>query len=136
MHRTVYRHRVAFYETDAMAIVHHSNHIRYFELARVAWMDEHHRPYTAYMEEGLNFATTAAEASYLRPLPFDAEIDIAAWLEWARGASIRIAYEIHHDGELAATGATEHAMVDNEGRPRRIPKAQREQLQAIAESAG
>ena len=35
------RHRVPFYETDAMAIVHHANYVRYFELARVVWLDEH-----------------------------------------------------------------------------------------------
>ncbi len=134
MAETTFRHRVAFYETDAMGIVHHSNHIRFFELARVAWMQEHHRPYTEYMAEGLNFATTSAEAEYLLPLPFDAEIDITARLEWARGASIRIAYTIHHAGALVATGATEHAMVDGNGRPRRIPKTQRDELQALARS--
>ena len=29
------QHRVPFYETDAMGIVHHSNYLRYFELARI-----------------------------------------------------------------------------------------------------
>ncbi len=130
--KTTFRHRVAFYETDAMGIVHHSNHIRFFELARVAWMDEHHCPYTDYMALGWNFATTKATAEYLRPILFDRQIEIDAWLEWARGASIRIAYVIRDGGTVAATGSTEHALVDTDGRPRRIPKAKREQLAALA----
>ena len=118
-----------------MGIVHHSNHIRFFELARVAWMDEHHCPYTDYMALGLNFATTAATAEYLQPITFDTEIEIDAWLEWARGASIRIAYQIRDGGSVAATGATEHAMVDDEGRPRRIPKDKRAELAKLASAA-
>ncbi len=130
--KTTITHRVAFYETDAMGIVHHSNHIRFFELARVAWMNEHHCPYTDYMALGLNFATTVAAAEYLLPIQFDREIEVDAWLEWARGASIRIAYVIRDGGEIAATGATEHAMVDEAGRPRRIPRDKRAALAKLA----
>ena len=38
-----------FYETDAMGVVHHSNFVRYLELARVAWLDAHDRPYVEYV---------------------------------------------------------------------------------------
>ena len=40
MNATTIMHRVPFFETDAMGIVHHANYVRYLELARVAWMDE------------------------------------------------------------------------------------------------
>ena len=40
---TRHRHRVPFYETDAMGLVHHSNYVRFLELARIRWMDEHHQ---------------------------------------------------------------------------------------------
>lgn len=32
--------RVNYYETDQMAIVHHSNYIRWFEEARIIWLIE------------------------------------------------------------------------------------------------
>jgi acyl-CoA thioester hydrolase len=35
------QHRVPFYETDAMGVVHHANYVKYLELARIAWLDEH-----------------------------------------------------------------------------------------------
>ena len=32
------RHRVNFYDTDAMAVVHHANYIRWFEIGRVEYL--------------------------------------------------------------------------------------------------
>jgi len=125
-------HRVAFFETDAMKIVHHANFVRYFELARIAWMDEHDRPYREYVALDRHFATTLVEVHYHHSAGFDDRIDITCWLEWARGASLRMAYEIRCRGELAATGATEHAMVDGSGRVTRIPKERRENLRTLA----
>ena len=33
-----YQHRIQYYETDGMRIVHHSNYIRWMEEARIAMM--------------------------------------------------------------------------------------------------
>lgn len=125
-------HRVPFYETDAMGIVHHANYVRYLELARIRWMDEHHRPYREYVAAGLHYATTHVEIDYLRPAVFDDVLAISTWVEWVRGASLRMSYEIRRDAELLARAATEHAMVDDEGRLRRIPKDWREELRGRA----
>jgi acyl-CoA thioester hydrolase len=133
---TRYRHRVPFYETDAMGLVHHANYVRFLELARIRWMDEHHRPYREYVAEGLHFATTRVEVDYRRGLRFDDEVEIAVWLAWARGASLRMEYALTRVApgppELVARAATEHAMVDATGRVRRIPEAQRRAMAGIA----
>ncbi len=129
---TTIRHRVPFYETDAMGVVHHSNYVRYFELARIRWMDEHHRPYREYVAEGLHFATTRVEVDYLRAVKYDEEIAISVWLAFVRGASLRMEYALAGEGGPVASGATEHAMVDLSGRVRRIPRAQREAMERIA----
>ncbi|UCE86366.1 MAG: acyl-CoA thioesterase [Deltaproteobacteria bacterium] len=121
-------HRVPFYETDAMRIVHHSNFVRYLELARILWLDEHERPYRDYMERGLHFATTHVAVDYRRPAGYDDVLAITTWLAWVRGASLRMEYEIVRDGELLVTAATEHALVDADGRVQRIPRDQRRAL--------
>lgn len=121
-------HRVPFYETDAMGIVHHANYVRYLELARVAWMDAHDRPYREYVAEGLHFATTRVEIDYRRSAAFDDVLEISTWLEWVRGASLRMAYSVRRGDDVVAIGATEHAMVGLDGRPRRIPRERRERL--------
>ncbi len=127
-----HRHRVAFFETDAMGVVHHSNYIRHLELARIRWLDEHDQPYRAYAEQGLHYATTQMEIDYHRPTGFDDVIEIAVWLDWVRGASMRIAYELTCDGVCVATASTVHAMVDRRGRARRIPKGRAENLKKLA----
>jgi acyl-CoA thioester hydrolase len=123
-------HRVPFYETDAMGIVHHANFVNYLELARVVFMDEHDRPYRDYMAAGLHFATTHVEIDYRRPLRFDDRVEISTWLVELRGASLRMAYVLRCHGEVVASAATEHALVDESGRPRRIPVDHRQRLRS------
>lgn len=124
-------HRVPFYETDAMGVVHHSNFVRYLEEARIAWLDEHDRPYTAYVGEGFHFAVTRVEVDYLRAIRFDDVVEVAVWAEWVRGASLGMRYTLHVGDVLVATAVTEHASVDGEGRVVRIPKDRRKALQAL-----
>src|SRR5215472_10869055 len=83
-------HRVPFYETDAMGVVHHANYVRYLELARIVWMDEHDRPYREYVAEGLHFATTMVNMRFLRPAQFDDLVEITTWLDWVRRATLRM----------------------------------------------
>lgn len=132
---SVHAHRVPFYETDAMGVVHHSNYVRYLELARILWLDEHHRPYRDYVADGLHFATTRVEVDYLRPAAYDDLLAVATWLEWVRGASLRMAYEIRRGGDVLVRGATEHAVVDLSGRLRRIPRERREELARLTPGA-
>ncbi len=84
-----------------MAIVHHANYVRFLELVRVVWMDEHDRPYREYAAEGLHFATTRVEIDYRRSASFDDHLDISAWMEWVRGVSLGMAYQIHRGDELS-----------------------------------
>ena len=123
-------HRVPFYETDAMGVVHHSNFVRYLEEARVAWLDDYDQPYSAYVEQGFHFATTRVEVDYRQSVRIDERVEVAVWAEWVRGASLRLAYTLHVGDRLVATAATEHAAVDPTGAVRRIPKERRESLRA------
>jgi acyl-CoA thioester hydrolase len=129
---STYRHRVAFFETDAMGIVHHSNYVRHLELARIHWLDEHDQPYRIYAEQGLHYATTHLEIDYHRSTGFDDVIEIAVWLDWVRGASMCIDYELSCNAACVATATTVHAMVNREGRVRRIPRARVENLRRLA----
>jgi acyl-CoA thioester hydrolase len=126
------RHRVPFFETDAMGIVHHANYVRYLELARIVWLDEHDVPYREVVAQGVHYATTRVELAYHRAVRFDDEIEILTWLEWVRGASLRMAYVLRCNGAAIASGATEHAAVDLEGRLRRLPRERVERLRKLA----
>jgi len=128
---SIHRHAVPFYETDAMGIVHHSNHVRYFELGRIAFLQEHDQPYQRYVEQGLHFATTRIEVDYVRPARFADEVEIVVWAEEIRRASLRMGYVLRVGGEVIATGMSDHAAVDDDGKVKRLPKERRAKLLAL-----
>ncbi|MDB4977486.1 MAG: hypothetical protein JWN48_5827 [Myxococcaceae bacterium] len=118
---TCVRHSVNFYETDAMGIVHHSNYVRFLEHARVAYLEQHDRPYLQYVADGFHMPVTRVAVHYKRPTRFADIIEITGWLAWARQASFGFGYRLTVAGQLVASGETDHAITDLEGRPRRIP---------------
>ena len=125
------QHRVPFYETDAMRVVHHSHLVRWLELARIRWLAEHHRPYTEYVAAGRHFAVIRVEVDYRLPVAFDEEVTITVWPEWVRGATLRMAYRLETARGVVSHAATDHALVDDEGRPRRIPRDERDVLRRL-----
>ena len=50
---SVYSHRVQYYETDRMGIVHHSNYVRWMEEARVDFLARIGFPYDAMEARGV-----------------------------------------------------------------------------------
>lgn len=127
---TKVRHSVAFYETDAMGIVHHSNYVRFLEHARVQFLADHDRPYAAYVAEGLHVPVTRVAVSYQRACRFADIIEIGCWLSWARHASLGFAYRLEVGGVLVASAETDHAITNETGAPTRIPEHMRVRLAA------
>lgn len=123
------RHVVAFYETDAMGVVHHSNYLRFLEHARVQFLADHDKPYIEYVREGFHVPVTRAAVSYKLPCRFADEVEIACWLAWARHASFGFAYRLEVGGKLVSLAETDHAIVDLEGRPTRIPELMRARME-------
>jgi len=129
-------YRVPFFDTDAMRVVHHANYVRWFELARIEWMDRNHVPYRNYVDAGLHLATTHIEADYKWPARFDERVTITTWPTNVRGASLEMEYRVSCNGQTLVTGKSEHACVDEGGQVRRIPREWRDQLRSsLAASA-
>lgn len=127
---TTVRHDVAYYETDAMGIVHHSNYVRFLELSRVQFMAQHDRPYTAYVDAGLHIPVTRALVHYHRACRFADAIDITCWLKWARSASLGFAYRLSVGSVVVATAETDHAFTNLSGLPTRMPEHMRARVHA------
>ena len=128
---TVCHYTVPFFDTDAMGIVHHANYVRYLELARIQFLAEHDEPYETYLAQDRHFAVTRCEVHYKKPARFGDAIEITCWVTHSGGASLAIGYRLERAGELLVFAATEHAMVDGDGRPRRIPRERRECLRKL-----
>ena len=127
--------RVRFAETDAQGIAHHASFLVWFEVARVAYLEQHAGGYQAIRDRGLEALTTEVHVRYQRAAYFDDPLTIWTRCADMRGARFRYEYGVTRDGELVADGYTNHATVDRETyRPTRVPAWLAEAV-ARAESA-
>ncbi len=122
----VHRIRVRFVETDAMGIVHHSNHLAYFEETRVEYLRAIDHPFTEWRDEGLESPVLEAFVQYRQPLEFDDVITVHLRLADVTRATFQMAYLITVDDDAGvprahATGVTVHGCVTTAGRPTRLP---------------
>ena len=118
-----YIHKVHYYETDKMGIVHHSNYIRWMEEARVDFLEKIGIGFPMMEERGIFSPVTGVECRYRRPTRFDEQIQVAVRVESFNGIRLRITYEMHNQEDtLVATGASEHCFTDASGRPMSLKK--------------
>ena len=112
-----YTHRVHYYETDKMAVVHHSNYIRWMEEARVAYLDDIGAGFAGLEARGVISPVIGVDCRYLRPCRFDDRVRIEVRITEFRGVRLRVAYEMFNEttGQLAATGTSEHCFLDADG---------------------
>ena len=121
---------VRFAETDAMGIVHHSNYIVWFEAGRVAWMDAVGMPYVEVAAGGNHFSVIGLQVQYRAPARFGDSVRIITRMSKLRSRQVSFAYEVRNgEGELLATGSSDHICVDLDGRMAKIPTRVMERLQ-------
>jgi acyl-CoA thioester hydrolase len=129
--RSRVEYRVPFYDTDAMGVVHHANYVRYLELARVRFLQEHDQPYTRYVESGIHVVVTRVELLLRRATRFDETLAVEGWLSRVRNASFSFAYQIRCGEEQTALASTDHAVVDLDGKLQRMTAAHRARLLSL-----
>ncbi len=111
-------HKVQYYETDQMGIVHHSNYIRWFEEARVSFMEE--AGYAYDQMESVNkilCPVLEAQCTYKTMARFGETVEITAGISYTNGIRIRFTYEVRdaQTKELRATGYTLHCFINGKG---------------------
>jgi acyl-CoA thioester hydrolase len=113
---------VRFAETDAQGVVHNSNYLVWFEIARIAYLAEYAGGYSSIRDQGIESFVLESHVRYRVPAHFDDRLTIHARVADLRGARFRFEYEITRNGEVLADGWTSHACVDAKTlRPIRIP---------------
>ena len=94
-------HHVDYYETDAMAVVHHSNYIRWFEIGRVAYLRAAGIDLNELTAAGYSYPITAINAKYVSPARFDDNVLIETTAKAMTRAKMEFTYTIR----MADTGA-------------------------------
>ena len=120
----LYEHRVSYYETDQMGIVHHSNYIRWFEDARVDFLEQAGFSYKKMEDMGIMIVVLGASCDYKSPARFGDWIVVIPRISEYNGFKMTVSYEVINkaDGTLLATGETRHCFTDLELKPVRTKR--------------
>ena len=120
---SVSRLRVRYAETDQMGVAWHGSYFAWFEVGRTDLLRERGMSYRELEARDVHLPVIEASARYRRPARYDDLLEIRTRVVSHSGARVSFEYEIHCEGsdEPLATGTTEHASVDANGRPRRLP---------------
>ncbi|MFV0393685.1 MAG: acyl-CoA thioesterase [Coprobacillaceae bacterium] len=114
-----YIHKVQYYETDQMKIVHHSNYIRWFEEARVDFLDQIGLSYFSLEEMGIASPVLGIECNYQSMVRFGDAVKIYCTIDTFTGVKFSVKYKIvdAKDETLRATGSSKHCFINSEGKP-------------------
>lgn len=116
MERKPYIHQAKYYETDQMAIVHHSNYIRWFEEARIDWMNQIGIDFREVEAMGIVVPVVSVSCQFKHVTRFADEVAILPKLKLYNGIRFAFTYEVRdaHTGVLNAVGESEHCFLRGE----------------------
>lgn len=116
------KHRVKFFDTDTMGVVHHSNYIRWFETGRVEFLRTLGIDLNEMMNDGILFPIVEVGAKFHAPARFDDELEIETTAETLTKAKMKFNYAIRRCGEekILAEGTTMNVFT-SDGKICRLP---------------
>ena len=125
--------RVEYHHTDQMGIVHHSNYIKFFEVARTEWLRSAGLTYAEMERRGVMMPIVDVNVKYRQPAYYDELLSVTAIVEDMPMARMLFKYEIRgEDGRDIASGSTTLGFIDRETRrPQRAPKWLMEVLERV-----
>ena len=119
-----YEHKVQYYETDKMKIVHHSNYIRWMEEARIQWLENIGWGFDKLESLGMISPVVEIKCDYLLPTAFGDIVEIDVALKEYKGVKLVINYEMRNKKtkRIVAKGESVHCFTSEEGKPIMIKK--------------
>lgn len=115
---------VRYYETDQMGVVHHSNYIRYFEVARNSMIRESGYPIEECEKDGVMIPIVSVSCKYHIPARMGDVLTVTADIEKVPLAKLVVIQKVFNQrGELCADGETVLGFIDSKTfRPVRCPE--------------
>ena len=124
MNYTTNKIKVRYNETDQMGIVHHSNYLKFFEFARIEWLEKLKMPYEEIERNNIILPVVNCELKFLKPLVFGDSFIVEVHCSKKPTSSIEFSYEIFNSrGEKTTEGSTLLAFLNSDTmKPVRCPK--------------
>ncbi|MDE5737810.1 MAG: acyl-CoA thioesterase [Oscillospiraceae bacterium] len=120
----IYQRKPYYYETDQMKIVHHSNYIRWFEEARIAYFDNLGYSFVKQEQHGIICPVLTVNADYKKMVYFGDEIQIETEINFYNGIRYGFAYTVKNatTGQICCTGTSTHCFLNPQGKPIQVKK--------------
>ena len=113
----LYHHKVQYYETDKMGIVHHSNYIRWMEEARINFLEQVGWGFDKLEEIGIISPVSAVQCKYKESTRFPEVVTIAVEVQEFKGVKLKLRYEMRKaDGSIACEAYSEHGFLNEAGK--------------------
>ena len=128
----LYEHKVQYYETDKMGIVHHSNYIRWMEEARIDFLDQIGWNYKVMEDNGIISPVTAVESKYKCNTTFGDVITIEVSVEEFKGIRLKLRYVMRKEDVVVNEATSEHCFLDTEGKIVNIKKVKPELYETLS----
>lgn len=114
--------RVIYADTDAMAVVYHSNYFKWFEVGRGELLRNMGYPYSRLEQEGIMLPVIECGCKYIKPAVYDDLLEINTIVKEIKTATVIMEYEIYRKstGERLVTGFTKHAVTNSSLKPVRL----------------
>ena len=124
MNYTTQEIKVRYYETDQMGIVHHSNYLKFFEFARIEWLEKLNTPYHEIEKNKIILPVVKCELKFLKPLVFGDTFKVIVQCTKKPTSSIECSYKIfNNSGEKTTEGKTLLAFLNSDSmKPTRCPE--------------
>lgn len=119
-----------------MKIIHHSNYIRWFEEARIDFMDQMGLSYAEMEKRGIIVPVLSIAADYKSMVTFGQTVLIDVKVDTYNGVKMGLSYTVVdlETNELRTTGSSLHCFLNEEGRPlslRRVAPEIHEKFQPL-----
>jgi len=129
--------RIYYEDTDAGGIVYHANYLRYLErgrseLLRCLGIDHAHAWSVGGADGRMGFAVKHVELEFRIPAMLDDALIVESTVEAVGAASVDARQTILRSETTIATARVRVALVDAQGRPRRLPRPWKDRLAELA----
>ncbi len=113
-----------YYETDQMKIIHHANYIRWFEEARVYYLEKVGIIFAEQEAKGIVCPVLTMDAQYKKMVHFGEPVEIETRLNFYNGVRYGFSYTVRNKqtGEICCTGESTHCFINPQGQLMKVKK--------------
>lgn len=124
-------------ETDKMGIIHHSQYVNWFEVARTEWIKESGVSYRRIEEDGLMMPVIGIEVHYHSPARFEDAVIVETSVKDYDSIKIIFSYKVlrKSDKKLLVDGTSTHCWTNLKMKPVSLIKNNPELHRLIIEAA-